>query len=339
MDPLEIAAKRALRQQFTIGRMRWIRRASCVGLVALMAACGGDAADTDATGPTSNSETTAETAGSGGDGEGSTEDLVEAATAHFEAMLVRDDDTYFGLLSSACRGRLGFAAVAGHLDGRHFRAGLDGVDMTALSVADVIVEGEGSTGTVLLVVDGPSGDLFREAATPHTWVFEEDGWHMDDCADFREAQGGLEGVGMDRNDPLPYGGVADVNGWLVALTYITPDAEELIVETGGSPASPGNQLFTVQLNVGYNGSEPSIVYGEELGFAMVNGDTVYAGDSDCISPQNDLYVDPATEVGPGEDVGLPDICREVSTEHATGLLLRVTHIPTGDEWWFSLDGT
>jgi hypothetical protein len=207
--------------------------------------------------------------------------------------------------------------------------------MSALSLADVLVEGGGSTATVRLVIDGPSGDQFRETQ-PQAWIYEDGGWRMDDCGDFREAQGGLEGVGMDRNQPLPYGGVADVNGWLVALVYVAPDDEAFIVETGGSPAGDGNQLFVAGLTVDYNGGEASMVYGDELGFAMVNGDAVYEDEPGCVGSENSLYVDPATEVGPGETVGRPYICREVQPDHATGMLLRVTHLPTGDEWWFSL---
>lgn len=306
-------------------------------LVAVLVGCGGSNGVETGTEDPQLDRGTEDSAGSGGRAEGLSEDLIQAATAQFEALLVKDVETYFELLSNACKERLGFAAVAGHLDARHFRAGLDGVDLSLLSVTDVLVDNGGDTATVRLVVDGSSGDSVRETL-PQKWVFEGDRWHMDDCADFSEAQGGLEGAGMDRNEPLPYGGVADVNGWLVALTFITPDAEDLIVETGGSPASSGNQLFAVQLNVGYNGAEPSVVYGDELAYAMVNGDTVYGDEVDCIGPGNILYLDPATEVGPGEDVGIPNVCREISIDHATGLMLRVTHIPTGGEWWFSLDG-
>lgn len=309
-------------------------------LVAVLVGCGGSKgveSGTDDPPPDRGTEDSDGSDDSGGPAEGLSDDLIESAVAQFEALLVKDDETYFDLMSNACRERLGFAAVAGHLDARHFRAGLDGVDLSLVSVADVLVDNGGDMATVRLVIDGPSGVDVQETS-PHTWIFEGDRWHMDDCADFSEAQGGLEGVGMDRNDPLPYGGVADVNGWLVALTYITPDAEDLIVETGGSPASSGNQLFTVQLNVGYNGAEPSVVYGDELAYAMVNDETVYGHEADCIDSGNTLYLDPATEVGPGEDVGLPNVCREISIEHATGLMLRVTHTPTGGEWWFSLDG-
>lgn len=317
--------------------MRLIGGTGAIVLVALMVGCGGsDVDDTGTTDPLLDQETV-DSAASGEEAVARSGDLIQAVTAQFEALLVKDDEIYFDLLSNACRERLGFAAVAGHLDGRHFRAGLDGVDMSLLSVADVLVDGGRDTATVRLVIDGPNGDKFQETF-PHQWIYQDGRWLMDDCADFSEAQGGLEGVGMDRNDPLQYGGVADVYGWLVALTFLTPDAEDLIVETGGSPASEGSQLFTAQLNVGYNGAEPSIVYGDELAYAFVHGDTVYGDEADCIEPDNTLYVDPATEVGPGEDVGIPNVCREISTGHATGLLLRVTHIPTGGEWWFSLDG-
>ena len=314
--------------------MGLLRRVCLFVLVVALVACGGEGAETTTTPEAFDATVT------GGEGVGEitdSDDLVAAATTQFESFLARDDEIYFDLLSAACRERLGFAAVVGHLDGRHFTAGLDGVDMTALSVADVVIEGGGDIATVSLVIDGPSGEQFRESL-PHAWLFEDGGWHMDDCADFREAQGGLEGVGTDRNAPLPLGGVADVNGWLVALTSVTPDGEEFIIETGGSPATEGNQLFTAQIGINYNGSEPSIVVGEELAIAMVNGDTVYGDEADCGTTDHNLYLDPTTSVGPGELAGNPIICREIATEHSAGLLLRITHIPTDGEWWFSLAG-
>lgn len=67
-----------------------------------------------------------ETSGSGGEGEGRTEDLVAAATTQFEAFLTRDDEACFDLLSESCRDRLGSAAVTGHLDWRHFTAASKG---------------------------------------------------------------------------------------------------------------------------------------------------------------------------------------------------------------------
>jgi hypothetical protein len=295
--------------------------------------CGGDEVTPE---PDATSETDGST-DSRLEGEGTTDDLIVAATAQFDAFLSRDDDAYFESLSRECRDRLGFGAVVGHLDGRRFTAELDGVDLAELSVDDVMVEGGGNAATVSLVIDGPSGDQFRETL-PHQWLYEDDGWRMDDCADFSESQGGLEGQGMDRSQPLPLGGVADVNGWLVSLGFIDADGEDVIVETGGTPASEGNQLFTAQVGISYNGAETSIVVGDELAFAMVNGDTVYGPESDCATTGDNLYMDPGTEVGPGETAGNPIICREVSSDHATGLLLQVTHLPSGDVWWFALEG-
>ena len=316
--------------------MGLLRRVCLFVLVVLLVACGGEDGETT-TMPADSDATVTDGEGAGSGEITNREDLVAAATTQFDSFLARDDETYFELLSATCRERLGFAAVVGHLDGRHFTAGLDGVDMTALSVSDVVIEGGGDTARVNLVIDGPSGEQFREVL-PHTWLFEDGGWHMDDCADFREAQGGLEGVGTDRNEPLPLGGVADVKGWLVALTSVTSDGEDFIVETGGSPAAEGNQLFTAQISITYNGSEPSIVVGDELAVSMVNGDTVYGDEADCGTTDHNLYLDPATSVGPGELAGNPIICREVVAEHSSGLLLRVKHIPTGGEWWFSLAG-
>lgn len=269
-------------------------------------------------------------------GSGSAEELEQAATAHFEAFVAKDGETWFAMLSRACRERLGFAAADSHIDGRHFRAGLNGIDVTALSVADVAVSGGGSEADVTLSIDGTT-ETFREAL-PQRWIFEDGGWHLDDCADVGESQGGLEGFGMDRNNPAALGGVVDVNGWLLALTHVEPDGEDLVVELGGEPATEGNQHFYVQINLSYNGAEPSLIVGDELTFAMVSGETVYGDDASCGSDDPSFY-DPSAEFQPGPSGGLYLVCREVAAGDVADLLLQITHVPTGGNWWFRLDGT
>lgn len=302
-----------------------------LGLALVLAGCGdGGAGATDGG---TDGELPSD-AGAGGSG--TNEDLERTARDQFEAFLGADNETYFDLLSAACRD-LGFAAVAGHLDGRRFTAGLGGVDITALSVSDVGIDGNASTADVTLTIDGPGGDQFRETL-PHRWTFEDGGWRMDDCADFQEAQGGLEGVGMDRIAPLGLGGVADVNGWLISLSFVELDAEDFVLEIGGDPAADGNQHVYAQVGITYNGAEASITVGDELAFALVSGDQVYGEDTSCDTGDPNLFLDPTTEVGPGELVGNPLVCREIDSEHVTDLLLRVTHVPTGDEWWFDLGG-
>jgi hypothetical protein len=294
----------------------------------LLAGCGGDAdGETPETGAVDSTQ---------GE-EGSDSDLVQAATEHFGALLEGDAEVYFALLSRECREGFGMAAVEATIVSRRSRASSDGVDLSALSVADVSIEGGGSDATVTLDIAGPSGDQFRETL-PHQWVFEEGGWHMDDCSDFRESQGGLAGVGMDRNDPMALGGVGDVNGWLVSLTYIDTDAEDFVVEFGGGPSSDGSQYVSVQVGFNYNGAEPSITVGDELEFAMVSGETVYGDESACETTEDGVYFDPTVTLAPGESAANPSVCRQVASENATGLLLRVTHIPTGDQWWWRLDG-
>jgi hypothetical protein len=269
-------------------------------------------------------------------GTGNTEDLEMAATRQFEAFLAGDDGTYFQLLSRSCREQFGLAAVSGHLDGRRFNANLGDVDLSALAVESANVTVTGGDTHVTLSISGEGGDQFQEVI-PHRWIFEEDGWRMDDCGEFQEAQGGLAGVGMDRNDPLPYGGVADVNGWLISYIYIDRDAEALVVELGGEPAAGGKVYVVAQVGVYYDGAEPSIVVGDELEFAMLNGDVVFGEESSCETTDHNLYMDPATSVAPGETAGNPFICREMSPDQVSGLQLRVTHKPTGDQWWFDLD--
>jgi hypothetical protein len=296
-------------------------------LIVLLAGCGGDA----------DGETPETEAGNSQGEEGGESDLVQAATEQFEALLEDEAGVYFALLSRECREELGMAAVEGNLVDRRSRASTDGVDLSALSVAEVSIEGGGSEATVSLDIAGPGGAQFRETL-PHRWVFEEGGWHMDDCSDFRESQGGLAGVGMDRDDPMALGGVGDVNGWLVSLTYVDTDAEDFVVEFGGRPASEGSQYVSVQVGFNYNGAEPSITVGDELEFAMVSGETVYGGESACETTETGVYFDPTVTLTPGESTANPSVCRQVASEDVTSLLLRVTHIPTGDQWWWRLDG-
>jgi hypothetical protein len=121
-----------------------------------MTGCGGDA----------DGETPVTEADNSQGEEGSDSDLVQAATEHFEALFEGDAEVYFALLSRECRERFGMAAVEATLDSRRFRANSDGVDLSALSVTDVSIDGGGSDATVSLDIAGPSGDQFRETL-PH----------------------------------------------------------------------------------------------------------------------------------------------------------------------------
>lgn len=308
------------------------RLALVLATILVLGACsGGDSGTSGDDASPGDNGTSAEPVAAGS---GSEEDLVQAATEHFEAFVAKDAETWFGMLSRACRERLGFVAVDSHIDSRHFRAGLADIDVSSLTVADVSVSGGGSAADVTVSINGTT-ETFRETL-PSRWIFEEGGWKLDDCDDIGEAQGGLEGEGTDRNDPLGLGFVGDVNGWLVALTFVTPDDEDLVVELGGSPAAPGNQHFNVQINLSYQGAEPSLILGDELAFAMVNGETVYDDAANCGS-DDPAFVDPTAEFQPGPSGSLYFVCREVASEHATGLLLRITHVPSGGNWWWSLD--
>jgi hypothetical protein len=303
--------------------------------VVLVASCSGSDEPAGTTDAGNQTTTTASSGSEQPSGEaGSEADLVQAATDAFEAFTAADNEAWFNSLSSACRERLGFAAVEGYLDGRRFNMDLADIDPSALTVDDVSVNAGGSSASVMLTISG-AGDATIGESLPHSWVYEAGAWHMDDCSDIGESQGGLAGYGTDRNDPIPYGGVTDANGWLVGLIYIAPDDEATVLDLGGDPAPDGAQLFVAQLSLGYNGAESSITVGDELQFDMVNGDTVYGADAACGLPP-DLAIDPAATVGPGETVSGGFICRTIPPADADGMLLRVTHVPTGTEYWFDL---
>ncbi len=302
----------------------------------LVASCSSNDKPTAALTATGDQTTT--TASSGGEqpsGEtGNEADLVQAATDAFQAFTTADNEAWFNSLSRACRERLQFAAVDAYLDGRRFNMDLADISAQDLTVDDVSVDGSGSSAAVVLDISGARDATIGESL-PHSWVYEEGAWHMDDCSDIGESQGGLAGYGTDRNDPIPYGGVTDANGWLVALIYIAPDDEATVLDLGGDPAPDGTQLFVAQVNLSYNGAQSSITVGNELLFDMVNGDTVYGDDAACGLPP-DIGIDPAASVGPGETVSGGFICRSISPPDADRMLLRVTHVPTGTEYWFDL---
>lgn len=319
----------------TVSRWCWSTLIATLAIATLaLTACGGsDSGDLDGSDPVDNgSETGADDADVGGSG--TEAELTQAATDMFLAYLAADDQTYFNFLSRECRERLEFAAVGDHLSGRRFRGQNAGIDLSTLGVASVdVFDFSGDSASVALMLSGTT-ELFEESI-PNEWVYEDGGWHRDDCANITEPQGGLEGYGTNRDDPVPYGGVADINGWLITVSWIDPDSEELIVELGGEPASEGNLLFNIQLNPSYNGAEATTVLGEDLAFAMVNGSTVYDDAADCAS-SDPAFLDLGIEAGPGEDIGLPFLCREVAAGHAASTLLRVTDLATGTEYWFDL---
>lgn len=326
-----------------MNRLGGVRRILVVMvLIALLAACGGGGSgNDDGTEATTESVPTpdvtldgGESGSDGGGGEGTEADLEQAATDMFVAFQDGDDQAYFNYLSARCRDELGFASVDDHLSGRRLRANGADIDIASLTVDSVEITGfTGDRAFVALDLGGTS-ELFEESVDAG-WVYEDDGWHRDECANFTPPQGGLEGFGTDRNDPVGYGFVADIGGWLMTVSWITPNDEELVVELGGEPAADGNQLFNIQLNPYYNGSEESTVMGEDLAFAMVNGDTVYGDEADCAGTDPSFY-DPTVEVGPGDDVGFIFLCREVAAEDADGMLLRVTDLSSGTDFWFDL---
>ena len=315
----------------------WLRHFVLLTIMMLVLfACGGsDTEDSGGVAP-DDAEPQTTTASSGGNGgaTGSEADLEQTATDMFSAYLSGNYQTYFNLLSQSCRERLQFAAVDNHLSGRRLRAGAAGIDFSTLGVSSVEITGfSGDSANVTLVLAGTS-EIFEESVA-NAWVYEEGGWHKDDCSNITEAQGGLGGYGTDRNDPIPHGGVADINGWLLALRGIVPDNEEFVVLWGGEPAADGNQLFTVGLNLGYDGANASTVLGEDLAFAMVNGSTIYGDEADCGS-DDPTFLDLNVQSGPGDDIGFPQLCREVSASDAEGMLLRVTDLSSGTEYWFDL---
>ena len=248
----------------------------------------------------------ADPAGSGGSG--SEADLETAATASFTAFITGDDQSYFNQLSQSCR-ELQFAAVQNHLAGRRFRIDGAGIERAALGVSAVDINTfDGSTADVTLTLSGTS-ELFVETVSRH-WIFEDDGWRLDECDEITPAQGGLQGIGTDRADPLVLGSVTDIDGWLVSLTFINLDAESDVVDFGGSVAPGGARLVVAQIGLDYTGAEPLVTLGDGLAFAMASGSTVYGEEASC-ETDNDIFVDLSAQVGPGDSLAPRWVCRVV----------------------------
>lgn len=278
--------------------------------------------------------------GTGASGAGTETALEAAARDSFAAFLDGDYGTYFDLLSRQCREQHGFAAVESYLAGRRSRAvDLGGVDLSAVTVSDVTVAAfTGADAQVSLVLAGTPEPFFE--SQPRRWIFEEGGWHLADCSDIRGSQNSLGARGTDPSEPLGLGDVVDVSGWFVSLADVQPDFESVVSEGEVVPADDGNQLVSAQMLVTYNGAEPSVIIGEHLAFDMVAaGTTVFGDEAACVSELEGLFFDSTMEAQPGANLPRPLICREVPAEVVDSLLLRLTHTPSGEEYWFELAGS
>jgi len=317
--------------------MRLSGRARIIGIFVVAAlvvsACSGDGDVGFGPAPAAAPGPDDDVGGSDATGSGSEADLEAAATESFAAVLRADNQTYFNLLSRTCR-NLQFAAVGGHLDGRRFRMDIAGIDRSALGVGGVeIRDFDGSAADVIITVSGTTESFIE--ATPRRWIFEDNGWKLDECDEITPAQGGLAGVGTDRASPLAIGGVADLDGWLVSLGFVDLDAETLVTDLGGPPAPAGTQLVAAQIGLDYIGAEPLVTLGDSLEFAIVSGDTAYGQDAACAAG-NDAFVDLSAQATPGDTLAPVFVCRAVSPGDVGDVLLRVTHTPSGTNYWFDL---
>lgn len=306
----------------------------------LLASCGGDGDPGDARSPTVSTDGQDDDTDDGDPGgsneTGTEEDLRLAATAAFEALLHAEYQQYFLGLSRECREEFGYASVESRLVERRTRATrLGGIDLSAVSVTGVTIENfRGGSADVTLTITGTGGGEFQEVLA-RPWIAEEGRWRMADCSDVRAGQGFREGYGRDRDDPIPFGGIAGLLPWFVVVTFLDDDAEDLVLETpGNEPATAGQQYFALQLSITYNGAEPAVILGDELAFAMVSGSTVYGDDAGC--GEIVAALDLSAEYEPGVDAAPGLFCREVDEDDVDDLLLRMTHLATGEEYWFAL---
>lgn len=297
-----------------------------VSLVLAACAGGGPAASAGASGsanPTASANP--------GGGEGTEQDLEAAARASFLAFLGSDNEAYFNLLSRACREEAGFAVVENKLTQRRSAARAAGIDLAAISIATVEIDGfTGSSADVALVLQGTT-EQFRETVA-HAWVHEADGWRWTDCADFRTGGGGGPGT-SSRDDPIDYGIPAEINGWFVVVSYVTLDATDLIVGEGIEAPAPGHQYVDIQVLADYDGADPSTTMGSDLAFSLVSDGATYDEPGACAAIVWYLALD--EEVGPGGSIR-GSVCASVPTDEVSSLVLLVEDLASGTEWWFGL---
>ena len=307
-------------------------------LALVLAACGGDGADSDV-GPETTAEVdSASQETSGGSSTGTEADLEQAAIDAFATFQAADDQAYYDTFSRECREDLGFPAIESYLDGRRFNIDLGGIDLSALSVGEVTIDGfDGSSADVSLEIQGTT-EQFREGI-PTRWVHEEGAWRLADCSDVRPAANDLSAEGTDPDAALEYGFIAEVEGWLINQTWANLDDEEIVVEFGGDPAPEGSRLVTTGVGLTYIGPESSIQLNDELAFALVSGSTVYGEEASCETEEYGTAPVAAEPIAPGASLAPAVVCRVVPEGDLEGLLLRVTHVPTGGERWFRMDQT
>jgi hypothetical protein len=306
--------------------------ASVVSLA--LVACGGGDGDRPGFGGPSDPDPTASDAdgGDGGGAQGSEADLEVAARASFEAFLAGDDQTYFQAIVRSCREEAGFAGVSEWNKGRRALATRGGgINLGEVRVTSVAIDSfDGSGAMVTLVIKGTGDANFKEAL-PRPWTYDDGAWRSEDCKDFL---GGTDFGESSRDDPLGLGFIADLSGWLIVVKFIQPLGDDLVLEeSSNEPPADGNQYFVVSVSATYNGAESSVVFGEDLELTFVAGNKEYGEDASCGTVPGEMERD--REYGPGDDAfGL--ICREVNSDDADSMLLRVKATDGSREAWFSL---
>ena len=213
---------------------------------------------------------------------------------------------------------------------------LGGIDLRALSAGEVTIDGfDGSSASVAVDIDG-TDEPFRESI-PTLWVFEEDAWRIGDCSGIEPSANDLSAEGAERGNAAELGMVTDLAGWLIYQSWVTLDDEETVVEFDGEPAPAGSALVTTNVNLTYTGPESSVQLRDQLEFAMVNGTTVFGEDASCETAEYGTEPLALAPIGPGEDLAPAVVCRVVPEADVDGLLLRITHVPTGEQRWFRMD--
>lgn len=300
-------------------------------LALLTGACGGSSTTPGGSDP--GGATAGPGATSGGGIGGSLEaDLEAAAEAMFAAFKADDDSAYFAFLSAACRDQAGFGTVSERNNSRHGAINLANIDLGAIEVGNVAIDTLGeSSARVSLTLTGTEGNRFLEE-DPHLWIFEDGGWHWDDCAPFEAGGGGGGGVGgSGPSDPIAVGMVPTIADWYVYSTYVNPNANEFLASEG-APAPPAGTVYYLHyLQVTYNRGASSVQLADDLAFRMVAGSTTFDGLNGCASHVGAMDMTLVAAPGEGQQ---GDLCQAVPAGDVGSVFVVVTEKATGTDFWF-----
>ena len=175
---------------------------------------------------------------------------------------------------------------------------------------------------------------------PDRWVFEEGNWwYVPDACDSGLADEGndnLSEVETSRDDPVPIGKVANLNGnWEVRVVTTVPDATEAILAENQfkDPPEPEHQYFMVTVEAAYQGLESDEFDGSFRLRAVGASSVAYSTfENSCGVIPNQL---PDPELFPGGTIE-GNVCWDILSSDASSLVMYDDPFESSGRTWFAL---